>query len=70
MPKETTNFTKAYEELEKIVAAFEAGEMDLERDLPKFERGLRLAKACRDRLKEIENHIKKVEHSFRSERGA
>lgn len=70
MPKEPTNFTKAYEELEKIVAAFEAGEMDLERDLPKFERGLQLAKACRDRLKEIENHIKKVEHSFRLERGA
>lgn len=69
MAKESLNFTKAYEELEKIVAAFEAGAMDLERDLPKFERGLRLAKACRDRLKEIENHIRNVEQTFHLERG-
>jgi len=69
MTKEPLNFTKSYEELEKIVAAFEAGAMDLERDLPKFERGLQLAKSCRDRLKEIENHIRKVEQAFHVERG-
>lgn len=58
------NFTKAYEELERIVAAFEAGEIDLERDLPKFERGLELAQRCRQRLKELENHVRRIEKSF------
>lgn len=56
--------SKAFEELETIVAAFESGQIDLERDLPKFERGLQLANACRERLKELENHIRKVEKNF------
>lgn len=70
MPKETssTNFTRAYEELERIVASFEAGDIDLERDLPKFERGLKLASQCRERLKTIENHIRKIEKTFYIER--
>ncbi len=68
MTKEPTNFTKAYEELEKIVEAFETGAVDLERDLPKFERGLKLAAACRERLKDIENHIRKIERTFHVER--
>jgi exodeoxyribonuclease VII small subunit len=62
--KNTINFTKAYEELEKIVSEFETGDIDLERDLPKFERGLSLAKNCRDRLKEIENQVRKIEKAF------
>lgn len=63
-PRDTTNFTKAYEELETIVAAFESGDIDLERDLPKFERGLKLAKLCRERLRELENHVRKIEQTF------
>jgi len=46
------------------VAEFETGNIDLERDLPKFERGLELAKSCRDRLKELENHVRKIENTF------
>lgn len=64
MEKPPGSFTRAYEELERIVAAFEGGEVDLERDLPKFERGLQLAQYCRERLKEIETHIRKVERTF------
>lgn len=64
MPKEPLNFSRAYEELEKIVAAFESGDIDLERDLPKFERGLKLAAECRERLRQIENHIRKIEKTF------
>jgi exodeoxyribonuclease VII small subunit len=65
--KESFNFTKAYEELEKIVAAFESGDIDLERDLPKFERGLHLAQSCRQRLRELENHVRKIEKTFHVE---
>jgi exodeoxyribonuclease VII small subunit len=58
------NFSRAFEELERIVAAFETGVVDLERDLPKFERGLQLAVACRARLQEIDNHIRTIEKTF------
>lgn len=58
------SLTQAFAELEQIVAAFEGGQVDLERDLPKFERGLKLAGFCRARLKKIENHIRKVEKAF------
>lgn len=64
MLKDTVNFSKAYEELERIAQTFETGEVDLERDLPRFERGLKLAAVCRERLKVIENHIRKVERQF------
>ena len=62
--KESFNFTKGYEELEKIVADFESREIDLEKDLPRFERGLELACKLTSRLQEIENKVKKVEQKF------
>lgn len=65
--KDSFNFTKAYEELEAIVVAFESGNVDLERDLPKFERGLKLAKECRQRLRELENHVKRIEKTFQTD---
>ena len=64
MSKTPFNFTKSYEELERIVAEFETGNIDLERDLPKFEKGLKIAKECKDRLKELENQVKKIEKTF------
>lgn len=64
------SLTQAFAELEEIVAAFEGGQVDLERDLPKFERGLKLAGFCRTRLTEIENHIRKVEKTFHVDRVA
>lgn len=70
MTKEVFNFSRAYEDLEKIVAAFEKGDIDLERDLPKFERGLKLASACRERLQQLEQHIRRIEKTFQVERPA
>ncbi len=60
----TFDFTKGYEELERIVADFESREIDLEKDLPRFERGLELAGKLQKRLKEIENKISTVEKKF------
>ena len=58
------DFTKGYEELEEIVRDFESRELDLEKDLPRFERGLVLAKQLQDRLKEIENTVQEIERKF------
>ena len=59
------NFSKGYEELEKIVADFESRELDLEKDLPQFERGLELANSLSKRLKEIENKVVEIDKKFK-----
>lgn len=58
------DFTTAYQELERIVGEFESREIDLEKDLPKFERGLALAHDLMKRLHEIENKVTKIEKKF------
>ncbi len=50
--------------LEKIVADFESRELDLEKDLPQFERGLELASKLQKRLKEIENKVVAIDKKF------
>lgn len=65
--KEVLNFTKGYEELEKIVTDFESRELDLEQDLPRFERGLELAAKLQKRLQQIENKIVEIEKKFNPE---
>lgn len=64
MASKPFNFTKGYEELEKIVADFESRELDLEKDIPQFERGLELAHKLQQRLKEIENKVVEIEKKF------
>jgi len=66
MSTKTFNFTKGYEELEKIVTDFESRELDLEKDIPQFERGLELAQKLQQRLKEIENKVVQIEKKFSS----
>lgn len=61
---EKFNFTKGYDELEKIVSEFESRELDLEKDLPKFEKGLELASKLQKRLSEIENKVVEIEKKF------
>lgn len=62
--KKDFNFTKAFEELRKITEEFESGEIDLDEGLKKFERGLELARLCRERLKETENKIIEIKEKF------
>jgi len=62
--KEQFNFGKGFEELESIVQDFESREIDLEKDLPRFERGLELAQKLQKRLKEIENTVTSIEANF------
>lgn len=59
-----TSFAKTFEELEAITAWFEGDDVDLEEGLKKFERGLELAKACKDQLGEIENKVEEIKKKF------
>ncbi len=49
MAKEPT-FKQAIEELEKITDSLESGELELEKSLALFERGVELIKFCQDKL--------------------
>jgi exodeoxyribonuclease VII small subunit len=60
----TFDFGKAYNELEEIVAWFEKDEPDLDEGLKKFERGLELAKACKERLAQVENRVTEIKAKF------
>lgn len=58
------DFGAAYKELEGIIEWFEREEVDLEEGLKKFERGLQLAKGCKERLKEVENRVTEIKDRF------
>ena len=71
MPKAKTetkekapDFGAAYKELEAIIEWFEREDVDLEEGLKKFERGLQLAKGCKERLKEVENRVTEIKARF------
>lgn len=58
------NMSQAFSELEEIVAEFEEGNIDLEESLPKFKKGLELAKFLKKRLKTLENEIVEIRDQF------
>jgi len=62
MKQENTkfNFARAMEELEKINRWFESEEVDLEEGIKKFDQGMKLIDACKERLKQVENKIIKI----------
>ena len=61
------SFQKQFEELEKIVASFEAGKFDLDEGLEKFEEELKIASELKKRLKEAENKLEQIKVKFSAE---
>lgn len=59
------NLTDAFKELEAITSEFESGQVDLEKGIPKFKRGLELAKFLKSRLSQIENEIEEIKDQFK-----
>jgi len=54
------NFSKSYQELQKIVAWFEKEEVDLEEGISKFEEGTKIVKELKEYLEKMENKIKEL----------
>lgn len=54
---EKFQFEKALEDLEKIVAAMESGDLTLDEALKKYEEGVQLVRACQTKLTEAEKKI-------------
>ena len=54
---EELKFEKALERLEKIVEELETGNMPLDEALKKYEEGVRLSRACSEKLTQAEKKI-------------
>ena len=67
MNKEKFDFTKAYYELEQINEWFQQEDIDLEKGIEKYKRGLELVKKCRERLKTTENQLRDIQKEFPKE---
>ncbi|MGQ9678305.1 MAG: exodeoxyribonuclease VII small subunit [bacterium] len=57
---ESIDFEQALAELEKIVKELEAGSLSLEKSLELFERGVMLARLCKEKLAAAELKIAKL----------
>ena len=51
------SFESSLEELERIVRELERGDLPLEKSLELFEQGIKLSRACQERLSEAERRI-------------
>ena len=58
------DFTNAIKELQEINQWFQEEEIDLDKGLKKFRRGLYLIKKCRERLKKVENEFTEIKKEF------
>lgn len=52
------DFEKSLQELEKLVALMEAGDLSLEESLKHFERGIALTRSCQQALTEAEQKVR------------
>jgi exodeoxyribonuclease VII small subunit len=59
-PTETVDFEQALVELEAIVKQLETGNLALEKSLVLFERGVQLARSCKERLAEAELKVSQL----------
>ena len=57
-PGEPQDFDQALDEVEKIIARIESGEVGLEKSISEYERGASLLRLCRERLTKAEQKVK------------
>jgi len=53
-------FESCLKQLEKIVEQLVSGNVDLEKSVELYERGIELKKICEEKLKKVEQQIKKI----------
>lgn len=62
------SFDQAFNELEEITKSFEEqDEVDLDEGLDQFERGLKLAQFCKEKLSKVENRVKELKEKYENE---
>lgn len=66
MTTHNQSIDQAYKELQKIVAEFEGGEIDLEKSIPRFKEGLQLAAYLKEKLNGLKVEIEEIKNTFAS----
>ena len=56
----SSDFEKAFQELEEIVRRLEGEELPLDESLQLFERGIQLSRLCNQKLEEVEKKIELI----------
>jgi exodeoxyribonuclease VII small subunit len=64
LPVAPASYEEALAELERLVAAMEAGKMPLDRLLESYRRGAELLGFCRGRLEAVEQQVKVLEEGL------
>lgn len=64
MSSKQLTLDQAFKELQTIVKEFEDQEIDLEKSIPKFKKGLELAKFLEDKLTKIKNDVQEIKDKF------
>ena len=54
------SFEDSLKKLEDIVEQLESGDVDLDKSVEVYEKGMNLKKICEEKLKKVENQIKKI----------
>ena len=54
------SFEDNLKNLEDIVEQLESGDVDLDKSVELYEKGMNLKKICEEKLKKVENQIKKI----------
>ena len=62
--KKTESYTASFEEIQKILAALEQGDVDVDVLSDNVKRAAELIEFCRKRLRETELQVKKVMEKF------
>lgn len=57
MPDEVVSFESSLDELEKVVKELESGDLQLDRSLELFSRGMQLSEVCRKQLEDAETRV-------------
>lgn len=57
----STSYEQALDELERLVASMEAGQLPLDQLLASYKRGAELLGFCRERLQAVEQQVKVLE---------
>ena len=60
--KNDISFEEALKELEKIVEAFNNGDMELEKAITAYEKGIQLKNICEERLKNAQERIELIQN--------
>lgn len=68
-PAEPPDFDQALEEVERIIARIESGEIGLEQSITEYERGAGLLRVCRDRLVKAEQKVKDLTAQLQADSG-